>query len=214
VPVLLVARRRILGALAAYAALAAPLLAVTVIVLAIAAPALGSTLYGRVFNTSSSDVNVTWRKEASAATLSGVSADPVRGLGFGRTVSFTLQTPQRETFDYTITGDPHNSYVWLFAGGGLLAIVPFALLCLAFVVDTLRRLRKLEGVARTVAAWALAFWVVFMVNAVAGPVISRTDFLLTIWTLMLLPTAVSSSGAARQYLGRLPSAARVDLVRR
>lgn len=206
-PVLFVARGRIVGALAAYAPLAAPLVAVVVIVLAIAMPKLGSTLYERVANTSSNDVNVIWRKDAANATLSGVSADPVRGLGFGRTVVFTSQNLQHQTFEYTIVGDPHNSYVWLYAGGGLLAIAPFLLLCLAFVVDTFRRLRRLDGVARTIAAWALAFWIVFMVNALAGPVVSRSDFLLTIWTLMLLPAAVSY-GAGRRTLGRWPGAAR------
>jgi uncharacterized membrane protein YhaH (DUF805 family) len=213
-PILFLARRRILGALAAYAPLAAPLLAVTVIVLAIAVPTLGATLYERIFNTSSNDVNVIWRKDAAAATLKGVSADPVRGLGFGRTVIFTSQNLQHERFEYTIAGDPHNSYVWLYAGGGLFAIVPFVLLCLAFVADTIRRLRRLEGVARTVATWALCFWVVFIVNALAGPVISRSDFLLTIWTLMLLPAAVSASDGARQYLGRWPQGAREGLIRR
>jgi hypothetical protein len=212
-PILFVARRQIVGAIAGYAPLAAPILAVAVIMLAALAPTLGSTLYERLFKTSSSDLNVTWRKDAANATLAGVSTEPVRGLGFGRTVSFSLVTPERQTLQYTISGDPHNSYVWLFAGGGLLVIVPFALLCLAFIGDTLRRLRKLEGAARVVATWALAFWVVFMVNAIAGPVISRTDFLLTMWTLMLLPTAVSSSVGARQYVGRLPGAGRVGLMR-
>jgi O-antigen ligase len=212
VPIIFVARRSIFGAIAAYAPLAAPLLAVAVIVLAIAVPTLGSTLYERIFKTSSNDVNVIWRKDAVNATLAGVSADPVRGLGFGRTVTFTSDNLQHQRFEYTITGDPHNSYVWLFAGGGLLAIVPFVLLCIAFVADTLRRLRKLEGAARTIATWALGFWFVFIVNAIAGPVISRSDFLLTIWTLMLIPAVVSTSGGVRERLGQWPGA-RVDPIR-
>ena len=145
-----------------------------------------------------------WRREAVNATLAGVRSDPVRGVGFGRNVTFTLKNPQRQLVAYTTSGDPHNSYAWLLAGGGLLALVPFLLLAAAFIVDTIRRLRYLEGIAKVLATWALAFWVVFLVNAFAGPVLSRPDFLLTIWTLMVIPAAVSSSGELRQSIGQGP----------
>lgn len=196
-PVLFLGRRKIAGVLAAYLPLIAPLVAVLVITLSFAAPHLGSALVSRIANTSSSDINVVWRKDAVNATLTGYRSDELRGAGFGRSVSFTLKNDQRQYVTYTINGDPHNSYVWLLAGGGLLALVPFLLLCLAFVADTLRRLRYLVGIPRLLATWALAFWVVFMVNAFAGPVLSRPDFLLTIWTLMVIPAAVSPSGLLR-----------------
>lgn len=211
-PVLFLARRKILGALAAFAPLLAPLVAVLVITLSFAAPHLGSTLVERVANTSSSDINVVWRRDAVAATLSGFGSDPVRGLGFGRTVTFTLKNAGHQDVKYTTSGDPHNSYAWLLAGGGLLVLVPFLLLCAAFIVDTLRRLRYLEGVSKVLATWALAFWVVFIVNAFAGPVLSRADFLLTIWTLMVIPAAVSPSGGHRQSVGMWQGEARPTLI--
>jgi hypothetical protein len=212
-PILFLARRKIFGALAAYAPLLAPLVAVLVIVLSFAAPHLGSALVKRVANTSSSDINVVWRREAVNATLAGVRSDPVRGVGFGRNVTFTLKNPQRQLVSYTTNGDPHNSYAWLLAGGGLLALVPFLLLAAAFIVDTIRRLRYLEGIAKLLATWALAFWVVFLVNAFAGPVLSRPDFLLTIWTLMIIPAAVSSSGELRQSIGQGRGEVRPALIR-
>jgi hypothetical protein len=211
-PVLFLARRRILGVLASYLPLVAPLVAVAVIVLSFAAPKLGSSLFDRVANTSSSDINVVWRRDAVAATMNGFGSDELRGVGFGRSVSFTLRNEQRQYVTYTINGDPHNSYVWLLAGGGLLTLVPFIVLCLAFIADTLRRLRYLEGIPRLLATWALAFWVVFVVNAFAGPVLTRADFLLTIWTLMLIPAAVSPSGRLAHAERPWREPARADLI--
>ena len=100
-------------------------------------------------------------------------------------MSFTLQDPQRQTFDYTITGDPHNSYVWLYAGGGLLAIVPSCAL-----LRVRRRhspeTAELEGVPRAIAPGRSPLARLHG-HAFAGPVISRPDFLLTIWTLDVAP---------------------------
>lgn len=190
-PVLFLARRKVFGTLLAYLPLVAPLIAVSVIILSFAAPHLGPSLYHRFTNTNSKDINVVWRQDAVAATMVGFGADELRGVGFGRSVTFTLENDQHQPVSYTINGDPHNSYVWLLSGGGLLTLVPFILLSLAFIGDTLRRLRYLEGIPRLLATWALAFWTVFMVNAYAGPVFTRADFVLTIWTLMLIPAAVS-----------------------
>jgi O-antigen ligase len=165
----------------------------------------------RISDTTSNDINVVWRRDAVKATLQGFSSDPVRGVGFGRTVTFALQDKQ-QTLTFSTSGDPHNSYVWLLAGGGLLAFLPFAALCIAFVVDTLRRLRRLEGVAKLLATWALAFWTVFMVNAFAGPVLTSSEFLLTIWALMIIPVAVSPSVGSAQSQGRWRGEPRADLI--
>lgn len=212
VPAVLLLRRRIFGVLASYAPLIIPCAVVAGLLLMLAAPRVVPTLGKRLFSTSGSDLNVVWREVAAKATLQGYSKDPVRGMGFGRSVTFSIQDQKLQTHTYTIAGDPHNSYVWLLAGGGLLVIVPLALLFLGYVYDTIRRIRRLDGVARTLAIWALAFWFVFVVNAFAGPVLSRPDFLLTIWTLMLIPAAVSPSGEGRHPVGRWRGADRADLM--
>ncbi|MEX2556600.1 MAG: O-antigen ligase family protein [Actinomycetota bacterium] len=186
VPILLVTRRYMRRTVMAMLPLFAPLLVLAVLLVSNVAPDLLPTLRDRVTGTSSDDLNVRYREEAREAVLEGVGEDWVTGVGFGRSNRFALQG-----VIYTISDDPHNSYVWLLAGGGVLALGSFLLLCLLYVVDALRRLRGADAVQQALIVWALGTWFAFMVNAAGGVVLPHTIMLLTIWILFALPSLVA-----------------------
>jgi O-antigen ligase len=93
----------------------------------------------------------------------------------------------------TIRGDPHNSYAFLLAGGGVLALGSFLLLSGVFVVDSLRRLRGASAEGQALVVWALATWAAFMINAATGPVLASPVMLMTVWVLLALPSVVAVS---------------------
>jgi O-antigen ligase len=119
-----------------------------------------------------------------------VSKEIVTGVGFGRQTSFEISGQT-----VTIDGDPHNSYVYLLAGGGLLALGSFLALAATYAVDTLRRIRASTGVSQALVMWSLGTWLAFMINALAGPVFTDATMLLTIWILMVLPSIVATTRA-------------------
>jgi hypothetical protein len=93
-----------------------------------------------------------------------------------------------------VTGDPHNSYVYLLAGGGVLALGSLLAIMLAFVVDVIRRYRRAIDIERTLLIWSLCTWFAFITNAFYGPVLSDAPMLMTIWILMILPQCVLLRG--------------------
>jgi O-antigen ligase len=153
------------------------------------APDFLPTLRDRIVAAPTNDESVKWRENAYRVALEGVSDAPIDGVGFGRSGTFTLNNQQ-----IRIQGDPHNSYVFLLAGGGALALGSYLLLMLVFVVDSTVRARRARGVERALVVWAIASWFVFTVNAATGPVLSDPIALLTIWSLMLLPALVGRPG--------------------
>ena len=68
-----------------------------------------------------------------------------------------------------LTGDPHNSYVYMLAGGGFLALGSLLAIMLAYLVDVARRIRGAAGDEQTVLIWSLATWFGFMVQAFEEP---------------------------------------------
>lgn len=185
VPLLLVTRRYLRQTVLFMLPLFAPLVVLVALLTPSFAPDLLPTLEKRVLGTSSDDINVEFRERASDATLQGVDKEWLTGVGFGRTVEFEL-----EGTIYTISEDPHNSFVYLLAGGGVLALGSFVLLCLLYLGDSLRRLRYADAVGQALIVWALGTWLAFMVNAAGGPVLPNPTMLLTIWTLFALPSLV------------------------
>jgi hypothetical protein len=135
---------------------------------------------------------------AGAPQLEGESSNaldyvtgPLLGLGFGRTVEFNF-----DGIDYVVEGDPHSGFVYLLAGGGILALGGFLILTAVFLRDSIGRLRVAAGSDRALLVWTLAVWATFMVNALTGIIFTEPRFILTIWTLMLLPALVGPAPAA------------------
>jgi hypothetical protein len=116
-----------------------------------------------------------------------LQADEVMlGSGFGRESTFLF-----EGRVYPVVGGPDNSYVFVLAGGGVLALGGLLLVMAVFVRDTWRRIRASAGYQRALVIWALATWFVFMVNCLTAPFLPRPKLVLTIWALMLIPAIVA-----------------------
>lgn len=114
--------------------------------------------------------------------------EPLLGLGFGRSVDYTWDGRL-----YTVEGDPDNSYVFLLAGGGILALGGFLFLMAAHARDAWRLLGRLRGVEHILVAWALAAWFLVLVNAGTAPYLPRPKIILTLWVLLLIPAAVRAA---------------------
>jgi O-antigen ligase len=137
-----------------------------------------------------SDPSVAWRQDAVHVIWQQVRASPIVGVGFGKGGEFTLHGTT-----YVITQDPHNSFVWLAAGGGFVLIALFACLILAYVKDVLRRLRVATHVERVLLVWSVGTFVCFVLNALAGPLFSTPSSLLAVWAMFLLPQVTTPPAA-------------------
>lgn len=189
-PLLVLSRRYLRRTILLLLPLLAPVVVLVVLVASQAVPTLVPTFQSRITGTSSNDINVEWRDRARASALEGIEGQWLTGLGFGRISQFQI-AGQTET----IQGDPHNSYVFLLAGGGLLALGSFLLLGVVYVVDAARRWHRAAGVDAALVVWAVATWLAFMVNALAGPIFSDPNMMMTMWVLMTLPSIVRRSTA-------------------
>jgi hypothetical protein len=194
VPLLLATRRYLRRTLLWLVPLFVPALILAALIVPTVDPTLVPTLQTRLTGTSSNDGAVVWRERALEASLEGVSEEWLTGIGFGRKTQFV--TLERSVVK--LEGDPHNSYAWLLAGGGVLALGSFLLLCAMFLVDSVRRLRRATGVAQALIVWALATWFAFMVNALSGPILTDQEMLMTIWILMALPSVAVSTRLVRR----------------
>jgi O-Antigen ligase len=192
VPLLLITRRYMRRTVLLMLPLFVPFVLIGALLVTSTAPNLLPTLEKRVLGTSSDDLNVRWRKQANEAVLEGLDKELVTGVGFGRTVQFELDGTV-----YTITDDPHNSFVWLLSGAGLLALGTFVLLGVLYLVDAGGRLRRADAIGQALIVWAVGTWLAFMINAAAGPVLPHPVMLLTIWVLFALPIVVSPQATAR-----------------
>jgi hypothetical protein len=116
------------------------------------------------------------------------------GLGFGRTFNYIWNGA-----GYQSQGDPHNSYIWILAGGGVLALACVLTLMGIYLWDAVRRIRAAVSFERALVLWAVGTWFVFMVNALTGPILTDPSFLLTIWVVMLLPALVGGRRPTREF---------------
>ena len=187
-PLLLLALRRARSTSISIVPLFIPILVVAGILVVHGAPDLLPTLRDRISASPSNDVSARWRENAYRVALHGVADEPIRGLGFGRKTSFVIEN---QTVEFK--GDPHNSYIYLLAGGGALALGAFVLLTLVYLTDSVRRAVAATGVERALVVWSLAAWFVFAVNTATGPILTDPQLLLTIWIVMLLPALVRRS---------------------
>lgn len=186
IPVLLAARRYLRRTVFWLVPLALPPFIAALLLISSVAPTLLPTIEARLLGTSSSDSAVEWRVRAIEASLEGVEHDLLTGVGFGRENRFVANNEL-----VSFRGDPENSYVWILAGGGLLALGALLTLSVTFAVDCVRRIRHSVGHAQALVIWSLTTWIAFMINALTGPILADPEMLLTIWVLMALPSCVS-----------------------
>lgn len=119
------------------------------------------------------------------------------GLGFGR--------PTWIEFDgrrYYTESAPDNSFLYVLAGGGVVALAGLLLVLWAFFADARRRLRELEGTERVLVLFSVATVFVLLLNCLTGPFLLRPGILLTLWMLMLIPALVTPAGS-RLFARRL-----------
>ena len=189
VPLFLLAFSRIRSRTAAFLPLCAPFIVLAVILIPRADPHFFPTLADRITATSSSDANVKWRREAYAAVWAQAKEAPITGVGFGRPASFVLNDVRT-----TVGQDPHNQFLYLWAGGGLLLFGSFILLLAVYLWESWRRFSTASGVERRLIFWAVSLWFVFVVNSLTGIVLTQPYLLLPFWILMVLPMIVRPGG--------------------
>lgn len=188
VPLLFLFVRRLTTNVALYLPLFVPILVALAIVLPQAAPRVLPTLTHRLTASPSNDTSARWRQAAVDAVFAQVRESPVTGVGFGREASFELNGVR-----VTLHQDPHDQFIYLWAGGGLLLLGSFVALLLAYLRDVWRRLRTAGGLSRLLTIWALSLWFVFVVNTASGIILTSENLLLSFWVLMLLPASLSGS---------------------
>lgn len=166
-----------------------PFLVIGGLGIAAAKPDLITTFSERLSTPASQDSSVQWRTYAYQAVLSGVSDERLLGVGFGRTQSFSINGQPNY-----ITGDPHNGYIYVYAGGGILALAALILVMLTYLWDLASRWKWGDEDGRTLLAFSLGMWFIFMGHAVAEPIFTEPTMLLTIWIATLLPAMVVPPG--------------------
>jgi O-antigen ligase len=140
------------------------------------------------------DTSIEWRQAANEAIWAQVRENPLIGVGFGKEASFTVDFTR-----WDITQDPHNSFLFLWAGGGVLTLGSFLVLFIFFLVDAWRRYRFQAELPRALIAWCVAVWFCFAVNSLVEPQLTQANSLLALWIVMLLPTTVSYTGRKDAY---------------
>jgi O-antigen ligase len=185
--------RHVRGAVLAMVPLLIPFLLVGAFALPRLAPSVIPDFAQRVSADQSKDANVEWRVAANRTVWAQVHESPLIGVGFGRMTSFTwnvesssgLLVPIRDQ----IGQDPHDGFLFVLAGGGIVTLVPFLLILVAYSVDAVRRLRSpLDRYERLIVIWSSATLFVFLLNSASGTEFESATDLLTIWVLLLLPS--------------------------
>jgi hypothetical protein len=204
IPVLFIALRKMRRSVLSILPLFIPVILLCVLILPMAAPSFGTALEDRLTGAVRTDASLLLRERKYHAVLDGFHEEPIRGLGFGRTVRV-------ENIDRSIlffSGDPENSYIYLLAGGGVLALGTFILLALTFYVDAVRRLLRTDGESRALVAWGASMAFILLVNTLTGPVLTNPALILTLWIAFILP-AVARPGPANASEGGPVRAPRV-----
>lgn len=130
----------------------------------------------------------------AASSEGWTGEEAVLGLGFGRSFNYIWNG-----YAYHLGGDPHNSYIWILAGGGVFALAALLLLFGTFLWDAIRRARASTSFEHALVLWAVGTWFIFMVNALTGPILSDPSFLLTVWIVLLLPALVPARRPPREF---------------
>jgi O-antigen ligase len=185
VPLSVLSFRRIGFRAATLLPLCAPFLVLVVLLIPKADPSFLPTLGDRITASPSTDTSAQWRLKANAAVWRQVREAPVQGVGFGRPASFDLDNVR-----VSVGQDPHNQFLYLWAGGGLLLLASFVLLLAVYLVESWLRFRGATQQERHLIFWCVAMSFVFLVNSFTGIVLTNAPLLLTFWVLLVLPMVV------------------------
>ena len=168
-----------------------PILVLGVLMIVTLVPNLVSTFADRISTPAGEDTSVQWRTLAYQAVLSGTSDEPALGVGFGRVTGFSLNGQPNK-----IEGDPHNGFIYVFAGAGIVGVTALSLLLLTYLASVASRWRRTTGEARTLLAWCLGTWILVMTHALSEPVFTNPSLVIILWISMLLPTIVGERTTA------------------
>jgi O-antigen ligase len=185
VPIALLAFRRLPLRVGVVVPLLAPFLVLGVLFIATAVPNFFPTFADRVTATSSTDTSAHWRQKAISSVWDQVQESPLTGVGFGRDASFGIGNVR-----VNVGQDPHDQFIFLWAGGGLLLLASFVLLLVVFLLESWSRFRRARGDERRLIFWAVSMWFVLVVNSLTGVVLTEPHLLLIFWIVMLLPMTV------------------------
>ena len=190
--VLVLTRSALRGGARAVAPLCIPFLVLASLIVVRTDPAFVPGIVHRAASiNSSSDGSIQWRRAAVAAIWAQVRENPIFGVGFGKGASFTVDFSR-----FTITQDPHDSYLFLWAGGGILALGSFLFLFLVFLRDSWRRYQSQAELPQVLIVWCVSFWAIIALNTLVEPQLTQPTSLLVLWILMLLPTIVPYAATA------------------
>jgi O-antigen ligase len=192
IPLFFLAFRRIGLRTGAFLPLIAPALVLVALLIPKADPTLFPTFANRITAKPSTDTSVEWRQKAISAVWTQVHESPLTGVGFGRTASFEIESVRTK-----ITQDPHNQFIYLWAGGGLVLVASFVLLLLVYLIESWRRFRRGSREERRLIFWVVSVWLVFVINSATGVILTSPSLLLTFWVLMVLPMIVRRQERAR-----------------
>jgi O-antigen ligase len=201
VPLSLLVFRRVGLRAVAFLPLLAPFLVLAALLIPKADPSLLPTFGDRVTANPSTDASAQWRLDAYAAVWEQVRESPLTGVGFGVPVTFVS-----DGIRYNVAQDPHNQFLFLWAGGGLLLFGSFMLLLIAFLLEALARFRAATTESRRLLFWVVSLWFVFVVNSLTGIILTQPSLLLVFWILMLLPMTVRAEERVATRPHRAPTA--------
>lgn len=187
VPVLGVALRRLRRAMLTYFPVAIAVAVLAAAFVAIVSPSTMSTIGHRFTGKVGTDTAVIQRQRKYKATMQGFDQSPIFGLGFGRPVSFVSIDRTVRTF----SGDPENSYIYVLAGGGIVALTSLLTLVGLFFIDCVRRFLRSEGASRALVTFGASLAFILLINAAAGPVLSNPPLMLITWIGLLLPAVAT-----------------------
>ena len=185
IPLSLLAFRRIGLRGGAVLPLCAPFIVLVALLVPRADANLFPTIEQRIMASPSSDTSAQWRLHRYKAVWSEIHEAPVTGVGFGRKTAIAENGVRT-----SIGQDPHNQFLYLWAGGGLLLVGSFVVLLVVYLLEAWRRFRNGSAEERRLIFWAASVWFVFVVNSLTGIVLTEAPLLLTFWILMLLPLIV------------------------
>jgi O-antigen ligase len=171
---------------------AAPVLVLAALVLARTHSTVIPTLVNRLDPAIVADPSVQWRGQANHALWEQVREAPLFGVGFGRTLQFTVNNVPFET-----TQDAHNDFLYLLAASGIFGLGSFLLVIAVALRSAGRRYRgSTDRVERALILFAVVTALSFLLNGLVEPLVSLPTILLGIWTLLLLPASVASAAPA------------------
>ena len=134
--------------------------------------------------------------QANKAVLAQVREAPYVGSGFGRETEFFIQVKDSAgflvPFRLQIFQDPHNGYLWLWAGGGIIALGAFLAVLATFVVDAVRRFRGTnDEIERLIVLWADGNGISRGdVRRCVGHHVQNPGDLMFVWVLLVIPAVV------------------------